>query len=369
MESFRRLGFDKTLFLAALALISTGILMVFDASGALATDKYQKPFYFLFNQLGGAMGGFLLLLAVVSIRLPFYEKKILVYGLLTSTCGLLILCLFMPEVAQTHRWLTFLGIRFQPSELAKVSLVVFLAYYVGANKDRINEPKVFLPPALILLGIVLLVLLEPDFGTAVLLFLLGSLVLAIGGVRLRNFALLGLTAGPLFLVFLFLARYRIDRVLEFLSKSKDLQKASFQVAQSKLAVGAGGLLGTSFGEGTQKLFFLPCPHTDFIFAVIAEELGLVGALAVLGVFALIVWRGLAISLKATNLAAQLTAAGLTFGLALQALVNVTVVLGLSPAKGVPLPLVSFGRSSLVCSILAVGILLHISQRKEARGWR
>ncbi len=369
MESFRRLGFDKTLFLAALALVSTGILMVFDASGALATDKYQQPFYFLFNQLGGAVGGFFLLLAVVSIRWPFYEKKILVYGLLASTCGLLILCLSMPEVAHTHRWLTFLSIRFQPSELAKVSLVVFLAHYVGANKDRINEPKVFLPPALVLLGIVLLVLLEPDFGTAVLLFLLGSLVLAIGGVRFRNFALLGLTAVPLFLVFLFLARYRIDRILEFLAKSKDLQKASFQVAQSKLAVGAGGLLGTSFGEGTQKLFFLPCPHTDFIFAVIAEEMGLVGALAVLAVFILIVWRGLAISLKATNLVAQLTAAGLTFGLALQALVNITVVLGLSPAKGVPLPLVSFGRSSLVCSILAVGILLHISQRKEARGWR
>jgi cell division protein FtsW len=367
MEMIRRFGFDKTLLFLSLILVATGVLMVFDASGALATDKYHKPFYFLFNQLGGAIGGLILLLAVLFVRTSFYENKVFVFGLLGVTYALLVLCFAMPEVANTHRWVDILHIRFQPSELAKLSLIVFLANYVQRFKDRINELKVFLPAAAVLFAAVLLILLEPDFGTAALTMVLGMLVLFLGGVRLRNFFYLGAAVVPTFFIFLVIASYRITRVLEFFSRNKDLEKASFQVAQSKLAVGAGGLLGTSLGEGTQKLFFLPCPHTDFIFSVIAEELGLLGALSILALFAIIVWRGLVISMKATTLASQLTAAGLTFLLALQTLINITVVLGLSPAKGVPLPLISFGRSSLVCTILAVAVLLHISQRKgEAR---
>jgi cell division protein FtsW len=370
MEIFRRFGFDKILFLVVLILITTGVIMVFDSSSALATDKYHRPFYFLFNQFGGAAGGFIILLGLVSFRRPFYENRIIVYGLLGLTYILLALCLAMPEVAHTHRWINMFGIRFQPSELAKLSLIIFLAHVAAKAKDRINEPKVFGPAAAALFGAVLLILLEPDFGTAALTLLMGIIVLHIGGVRMRNFAWLGLAAVPTFFLFLIVAQYRIDRIVEFFARTKDLQKASFQVAQSKLAVGAGGILGQSFGEGTQKLFFLPCPHTDFIFAVIAEELGLVGALAVLAAFFVIVWRGLAISMKATTFSAQLIAAGISFLLGIQTLINVTVVLGLSPAKGVPLPLISFGRSSLICSLLAVAVLLHISSRKgESRNFR
>ncbi|MGD0782691.1 MAG: putative peptidoglycan glycosyltransferase FtsW [Candidatus Aminicenantales bacterium] len=362
MEMVRRFGFDKTLFLIALILVAAGVLMVFDASGALA-NKYHQPFYFLFNQLGGAVGGIILLFAVISIKVPFYENRVFVFGLLGITYVLLALCFAMPEVANTHRWLNIARVRFQPSELAKLSLILFLANYVQWFKDRINELKIFLPAAAVLFAAVLLILLEPDFGTAALTMALGGLVLFLGGARLRHFLYLGAAVVPTFFVFLLLAHYRITRVLEFFAGAKDLDKASFQVAQSKLAVGAGGVLGTSLGEGTQKLFFLPCPHTDFIFSVIAEELGLLGALSVLALFAIIIWRGLSISFKATTMAAQLTAAGVTFMLALQTLINISVVLGLSPAKGVPLPLISFGRSSLVCTILALAILLHISQRK------
>ena len=367
MEMVRRGGFDKTLFFIALILVAVGVLMVFDASGALATFNYRQPFFFLINQTGGALGGILLLFLVVSIKVPFYENRLFVFGLLGITYVLLVLCFAMPEVANTHRWVSILRIRFQPSELAKLSLVLFLANYVQWFKDRINEMKIFLPAAAVLFGAVLLILLEPDFGTAALTMGLGGLVLFLGGVRLRNFLYLGAAVVPTFFVFLLLASYRVNRVLAFIAGSKALERASFQVDQSKMAVGAGGLLGTSLGEGTQKLFFLPCPHTDFIFSVIAEELGLLGALSILALFAIIVWRGLKISLKATTMAAQLAAAGLTFLLALQTLINISVVLGLSPAKGVPLPLISFGRSSLVCTILAVAVLLHISQRKgEAR---
>jgi len=363
MEIVRRGGFDKTLLLMTLILLSAGVLMVFDASGAIASDKYHKPFYFLVNQLGGAIGGILLLALLVSARTPFYENRIFVYALLGLTYVLLALCFIMPEVANTHRWISWPGLRFQPSELAKLSLILFLAEHVQRYKERINEPKILLPAAAALFAAVLLILLEPDFGTAALTMALGGLVLFLGGVRLRYFFTLGAAVVPTFIAFIFLAHYRLARVLEFLAGTKDLDKASFQVAQSKLAVGAGGLLGTSLGEGTQKLFYLPCPHTDFIFSVIAEELGLLGALSVLALFAIVVWRGLRISFQASTLAGQLTAAGLTFLLALQTLINISVVLGLTPAKGVPLPLISFGRSSLVCTILAVAVLLHISQRK------
>lgn len=367
MTVYRRYGFDWPLLFASLVLTAIGVVMVFNASSAIATDKLSKPFHFAVGQLSGAAAGLILLLAVVSIRRPLYESRWAVYGLLGLTFGLLALCLTMPTVADTHRWLVLAGIRFQPSELAKLSLILFLARVASASGERINDLKVFLPAVAALGAAVFLILIEPDFGTALLTFLIGVLVLHLGGVRWKNFLYLGLVAVPVFALFIVVAQYRLVRVLEYFTKNKDLQRASYQVDQSIMAIGAGGLFGASFGEGTQK-YVIPAPHTDFIFSVIAEELGLLGTLLVLGLFAVIVWRGLTISMKAPTFASQLIAAGMTFLLGIQALVNVSVVCGLSPAKGVPLPFVSFGRSSLICSLLAVGILLHISQRRgEVKG--
>jgi cell division protein FtsW len=364
MAVFRHFRIDLTLFLAALILTVIGVIMVFDTSSALAADKLANPFHFALNQLIGAGLGVALMLALAAAEKPLYEYKWFVFGLLGLAYALLAACLTMPEVAYTHRWIIFAGFRFQPSELAKIALVLFLARVASASSERLNESKVFLPAVAVLGGAVLLILLEPDFGTAVLTFAVGSLLLLIGGVRWKKFLTLGLAAVPVFILFVLLAPYRLLRILEFFTKNKDLQAASYQVDQSRLAVAAGGLFGASFGEGTQK-YFLPAPHTDFIFSVIAEELGLLGTLVILGLFVVLVWRGLAISMKAPTFSSQLIAAGLTFLLAIQALLNVSVVLGLAPAKGVPLPLVSFGRSSLLCSLLAVGILLHISKRKAA----
>ncbi len=367
MAVYRRFGFDWTLFLATLILVAIGVVMVFNASSAVATDKMGKPFHFAFNQFAGAAAGLVLLLLLISIRKPLYESKWVVYGLLGLSFGLLALCLTMPTVADTHRWIVVAGIRFQPSELAKLSLILFLARIASTSRERINDLVVFLPAVATLGAAVFLILIEPDFGTALLTFLIGALVLHLGGVRWKNFLYTGLVAVPVFALFIVVAQYRLVRVLEFFTKNKDLQRASYQVDQSIMAIGAGGLFGASFGEGTQK-YVIPAPHTDFIFSVIAEELGLLGTLLVLGLFAVIVWRGLTISMKAPTFAAQLIAAGMTFLLGIQALVNISVVCGLGPAKGVPLPLVSFGRSSLVCSLLAVAVLLHISQRRgEAKG--
>jgi len=364
MEIHRRHGFDKAMFFTTLALMTLGLIMVFSTSGVAAAQKYNRPLYFLFQQVLGAVFGLALIGLVLAFKKPFYQHPVFVFGLLLITLGLLCLCFLMPVVAGTNRWIILPGFRFQPSELAKISLVLFLAWYLDLRKERIQEWPVLLVPLGVTLLSVLLILNEPDFGTALLTFGLCAALLFLGGLKAKRFAALVLFSLPLFIFYVASAQYRIDRLLAFFSPAKNLQNQNFQVAQSKLAVGAGGLIGVSLGESTQKMFFLPCAHTDFIFAIIGEELGFLGALATLVLFIVILWRGVVISMRAPNLFSQLTAAGLTLLIAVQALLNISVVLGLSPAKGVPLPFLSFGRSSLMINLAAIAILLHISQRRE-----
>lgn len=363
MEIIRPYGFDKGLFFTALLLITLGLVMVFSASGVAATEKFQQPFYYLLHQLLGAAAGLAVIIVLLALKKPVYQQTSFVFGLLILSAGLLMLCFLMPPVANTNRWIVVPGFRFQPSELAKIALILFLAWYIDRRKERIRELSVLVVPLGVLLFFVLLILKEPDFGTAMLIFGACAVLLFIGGVRLKYFAYMGLAAVPFFTYFVFISPYRMERLLGFLSPDKNLSSINFQVSQSKLAVGAGGLLGVSLGEGAQKMFFLPCPHTDFIFAVIGEELGLLGTVATLLLFGIFVWRGIVIALKAPNHFSQLAAAGLTILIAAQVLLNISVVLGLGPAKGVPLPLLSFGRSSLLTTLFAVGILLHISQRR------
>jgi cell division protein FtsW len=213
--------------------------------------------------------------------------------------------------------------------------------------------------------VTLLILKEPDYGTALLIFAICGLMLYLGGVKLRYLAALSVAAVVVFAVYLFSASYRVERITSFMSPEKDIQGQGFQPYQSKLAVGSGGLLGVSLGESKQKLYFLPYAHTDFIYAILGEEFGLLGTLTILGLFLALLWRGLVVGSRAPTPAAQLLAVGLTLVICVQALLNITVVLGMGPAKGVPLPLISFGRSSLVCTLAAIGIILNISQRKGA----
>jgi cell division protein FtsW len=363
MEVSRPYGFDKGLFFASLVLIALGLVMVFSASGVPATQKYQQPWYYFVHQVIGSVMGFGLISVLLAIKKPFYQNTLFVFGLLGLSLGLLVFCFMMPTVANTNRWIVLFGIRFQPSELAKISLILFLAWYLDRRKDRVRELPSFFVPLGVIAVFVMLILREPDFGTAILVFGLCTLLLFVGGIPMKYFAGLGLLALPVFAYYVLTASYRLDRVLAFLSPEKNLQSLNFQVAQSKLAVGSGGLLGVSLGMSVQKLF-LPCAHTDFIFAILGEELGFIGATATLALFAIFVWRGVVIAMKAPNVFSQLAATGLTLLIGTQALLNITVVLGLGPAKGVPLPLLSFGRSSLLMTLFAVGLLLHISRRRE-----
>jgi cell division protein FtsW len=366
-ETFRPLSFDKILFFITLILSIGGAIMVFSASAIPAGEKYHSSFYFLIHQAAGIFLGFMLFFILIRVRKPLYENRYVIYGLLLLTAILLVACLAMPPIAKTNRWIQVLGMRFQPSELAKISLILYFAYYFDRKKEKIQGILTLLPPLAILFIFILLILKEPDFGTALLIFFIAVLMLFMAGVKLKHFLLLGAVSLGVFAFFLVQADYRINRIMAFLSPEKDPLGISFQMIQSKLALGSGGLLGVGFGESTQKLFYLPCAHTDFIFAIFGEELGLLGTLTVLTLFLVFFWRGLSISFKAPSSSSQLAAAGLTLMIICQALLNITIVLGLGPPKGVPLPFLSFGRSSLFCNFLAVGILLHISQRRRSSG--
>jgi len=363
MEVFRRYGFDKTMFLTTLILLVLGSLMVMSASGVFAERTYGQKLFFFTQQIVMAVAAMALVMVLLRIRKPFYKSPVFIIGLLALTVALLLVALVLPPVAKTNRWIVFSGVRFQPSELAKISLVLFLAWFLDKKREKIGEIKVLLIPIGVVVLCAALIAREPDFGTAVLLLAMSMIVLFLGGVRLKYFVWMGLAITPPLIYFLISAPYRLNRVQAFLSPQAAAENLTFQVTQSKFAVGAGGIFGVSFGESVQKMLFLPCSHTDFIYAIIAEEFGLMGTLLVIGLFAVLVWRGVQISIKAPDYFSQLAAAGLTLFLGFQVLLNITVVLGLAPAKGVPLPLISYGRSSLLCVLLAIGLLLHISQRR------
>jgi cell division protein FtsW len=319
------------------------------------------------QQLFGAAVGLALLAFLVTVKKSFFLQAPFAYGLLGLTILLLMLCLVMPSVARTNRWIVLLGLRFQPSELAKISLILFLAAFVESKKDKLDDKRTLAVPFIVLTVAVILVLLEPDFGTAVLLAALGGMTLYLGGVKLRYLAAAGLLASALFGFNLIRADYRIARINDFFSAQKDVLGSGYQLNQSKLALGSGGLVGAGLGQSTQKLNYLPFAHTDFVYAIVGEETGLVGTLFILALYLFFLWRGLKIALAAPHPTYKMVAAGVTLAIVAQALMNISIVLGLGPAKGTPLPLLSYGRSSLISTLAAVGLLLHISQKKGDTG--
>lgn len=363
MEIFRPYGFDKPLFFTTLIMIAMGLIMVYSSSAILASEKYENSFHFFINQSIAAGIGIILIFLMMPIKKPFFQNFYFVHGLLIFSFALLVLCLLMPALANTNRWIQFFGLRFQPSELAKISLILFFASYFNRKKEKLNEFQTLIFPLTVLFLFILLIIKEPDYGTALLIFIICSIMLFIAGVKFKHLCYLGTLFLGLFAFYLFQASYRIDRVFTFLSPAKDPQGAGFQSIQSKLAVGSGGLFGVSIGESTQKLFFLPCAHTDYIFAILGEEIGFIGAIFTLLLFFVFFWRGLVISQRAPNFFSQIVAAGLTMSIFAQALLNISIVLGLGPPTGIPLPLISFGRSSLICTLFSIGILLNISQRR------
>ncbi len=363
----RKLKSDKFLFLATVLLVCFSAVMVYSASAVLAMDRYQQPYFFLFKQVSWAALGVFLLYLTMRIDYRNYRQPVVLWTALGVVGAALLLVLFGPAINGTRRWFSLGGIGVQPSELAKLIAVLFTAAILERRMDRIDDITYSLPPiAIVVGGFVGLILLQPDFGTAVTLALIVGIMVYAAGLNYRYLVGAGLTALPVLYVLLMNADYRRRRVLAFLDPWDDPLGDGFQIIQSLIAVGTGGLFGRGLMGGVQKLFYLPEPHTDFIYAVIAEELGLLGATTVLMCFCVIAWRGLKVALEAPDRFGALLAIGLTAMIAIQAFVNISVVLGLLPTKGIPLPFVSAGGSSMLISLIGVGILLNVSQHASAK---
>ena len=362
----RKLKSDKLLFLATLLLVCTSLLMVYSASAILAMDRYEQPYFFLFKQVTWAVLGVCLLLTAMQVDYRNLKQPAVIWTVLGLSTAALVAVLFGPSINGTRRWFGVIGIGVQPSELAKVAVIIFTAAILERRMSRIDEVSYSLLPVVVVTGGVSgLILLEPDFGTALtVLLIVGAMVFA-AGLSYRYLFGVAVALIPLLYLVLASADYRRRRLLAFLDPWDDPLGDGFQIIQSLIAVGTGGIFGQGLMAGVQKLFYLPEPHTDFIYAVIAEETGLVGATIILLCFCVITWRGLRVAALAPDRFGSLLALGLTTMVGFQAFFNISVVLGLMPTKGIPLPFVSNGGSSLLVSLLSMGVLLNISQHASA----
>ena len=361
----RKLAFDKTLFGAGIGLTLFGLVMIYSASSVIAMQKYGSAHYFLMRQIVAALIGICGMSIFMHIDYRRLLRQPMVYLAVVGSTLLLAVVLFTEDAHHVHRWLRFGPVQVQPSELAKIGLLLFLAYQLSRRESQVNDTAATLIPLGAVVGqLALLVYLGPDLGTALIYLLLTVLLLFLAGLRWR-YLLAATGAGIISVGILILqAPYRIRRVIAFLNPDADPLGDGFQARQSLLALASGGIRGTSLGESRQKMFFLPEPHTDFIFSVIGEELGLIGATAVLVVFGILFWRGVMAAIGAPDRGGYYLAMGITLCLVVQAMLNIGVALAIVPPKGVPLPFVSYGGSSLVVSLVALGMLLNISQHSS-----
>jgi cell division protein FtsW len=362
----RKLKSDKLLFLATLLLVCASVVMVYSASAVLAVERYQRPsYFFLSKQVAWAVLGVCLLSLAMRVDYRSLKQPIVIWTALGGSIVALGFVFLFPPMNGAHRWFSLGGISVQPSELAKVAVIIFTAALLERRMDRIDQLTALAPVALVA-GIVCgLIVLEPDFGTAFTVLLIVGVMVFAAGLPYRHLFTLTLVMVPLVVAVLMSSDYRRRRLVSFLDPWADPLGDGFQLIQSQIAVGTGGLFGQGLMAGVQKLFYLPDPHTDFIYAVIAEETGLLGATVVLLCFGVIIWRGLRITAAAPDRFGVLLALGLTMMVGFQAFVNMSVVLGLMPTKGIPLPFVSAGGSSLLISLLGMGILLNVSQHASA----
>jgi cell division protein FtsW len=364
-----RLRIDWMLFLIAAALALFGAAMVYSASAMISMKETQSAtqFSYFYKQFAFTLVGLGIMYAGSRIDYRRYATPRFVYGLMAVTVALLFCVFLFPAINGASRWIRAGGISFQPSEVAKVSLPIFLAYYLSRDGADAADFKRGVLPCIAGLAILAFpVLLEPDLGTTIVLCaIFASIYFAAGA---RSLHLFPVAAGMLILgiAALVFAPWRLRRIAAFLDpcSPENAADTGYQVCQSLYAIGTGGVFGEGFGKGEQKLFYLPYPYSDFIFSVVGEELGLIGTLAVVLAFGFILWRGTRAALNAADRFGMLLGFGLVTGVVVQALFNISVVTSILPAKGIPLPFISYGGSSVLVTLFAVGILLNIS---EARG--
>ena len=363
----RKLKFDRLLFLTTLVLVAVSIVMVYSASNLMGAGESVGSNIFLMKQTLFAAIGLMAMFVTMRIDYEHYRDPHLILGLVGVTLLALVAVLFVgPEINGTHRWFAVAGIGIQPSELAKLALVLFTAAVLERRMERISDPMHALGPILaVLVPMLILIMRQPDFGSSVVMLAIVAVMVFAAGLPWRYILSAALGIVPVVAAAAVFSEYRVRRLTAFLDPWADREDSGYQLVQSLIAVGSGGLTGNGLGYSVQKLGYLPYPHTDFIYAIVSEELGLAGASVLLVCFCLITWRGLKTASRAPDAFGSLLALGLTAMIAVQAFVNMSVVLGLLPTKGLPLPFVSAGGSSLIMSLAGMGVLLNISQRASA----
>ncbi len=360
----RKLASDKVLFITLVALSLFGCVMIYSASAVSAGETSGNPYRYLVKQIAALVIGGIAAFAVYRTDYRLFSRPWVVYGSYGAALALTVFALFRPPINGARRWIPLGLTMLQPSELLKVALVVLLAHQLARKSEKAGDPERALLPAVVFSGLAAgVVVLQPDLGTAVCFVMLCAVLLWLAGARARWFGFGALAMLPLLAALLMSADYRRARILSFLDPWADPLGRGFQAIQSLIAVGAGGWFGNGLGGSRQKLFFLPFPHTDFIFAIVGEELGFVGALGVVVCFGIVAWRGLRAARRAPDAFAAFLAAGATAMIVVQAAINLSVVLALVPTKGIPLPFVSYGGSSLIASWIAGGLILNVSQHE------
>ncbi len=357
--------FDIPLFSVTIILSLIGIIMVYSASAVIAMENAGNTQFYLLRQFVWLSIGLAGMIMVMKMDYRIFSRPIVVYGIISVSVILLVMTFFSRQINGTKRWIHFGSLTIQPAEFVKIALIIFVAYYLSRKSDKMDKMMVAYIPAFVIIGTILLLIVnQPDFGTAATLGLTVFILFFLGGMKWRHtltILFLGLALATLLVM---TAGYRMERITTFMNPESDPLGAGFQINQSLIAVGTGGLSGLGLAEGKQKLFFLPEPHTDFIFSVICEEFGFVGAILVIFFFIVLLWRGVKISLRSRDNFGAIMTAGLTLSIVFQAMINIGVAISILPTKGISLPFVSYGGSSLVCTLVAAGLILSVSQHAD-----
>ncbi len=358
-----RWGLDFFLLTVVLILMSVGVVMVYSSSHFIAEKRFDSPHFFLLRQLVWsliAMGAIFVL-----SRIDYHLYRKIALPLLAIAFVLLVAVLFARPIKGAHRWITFKAFQFQPSEFFKFALAVYLAHSLAKRSGRVREWRYLLIPyAPILFLAFFLIMKEPDLGTFITIACMTFLGLFVVGARIKQMAMVTIPVVLAGLILVFGFGYKKTRVLDYARSFADPAEGSYQVKQAVLALGSGGVFGQGLGEGHQKMFYLPEPHTDFIFASIGEEGGFVGLAILLFFFLVLIWRGWMIAVRAPDLFGFLLAFILTASIFVSVVLNVAVVTGLVPTTGIPLPFLSYGGSSLLVVALSIGVLQNIAAQSK-----
>jgi cell division protein FtsW len=358
---------DWFMFGIAAGLALFGAMMVYSASAMFSLKETESgsQFTYFYKQIGFTLGGLALMYVVSRIDYHFYQRPRAVYGIAAVTVALLFAVFGFPAINGARRWIRFSGFSFQPSELAKIALPIFLAYWLTKKEELVGDIKEVVIPCLGGLAVLGgLVFLEKDLGTTIVLCAIFSAVYFAAGARLVHIGSVAAGLVTIGVGSILFAPWRMERLMAFMDPYKYAADEGYQVVQSLYAIGSGGVFGEGFAQGKQKLFYLPYPYSDFIFSVVGEELGLLGTLAVVLTFGLLLWRGARAAALAPDRFGNLLGIGIITGIIVQALFNISVVTSMVPAKGIPLPFISYGGSSVVVTLIGVGILLNISKHGQ-----